>query len=141
MNFFKKNDTLELQSQIDDLMEEKFNLIKEMKDYKKTISSFVDVKSVYESEKLKLMESHKQEIQTLKQSIESEKKSVARKVNQELAKIGIKQEFLAEEISPNGPDMTSPEMIRERWMIMPESPEKHEFFRKYEKIIGKSIKK
>ncbi len=140
MNFFKKNDMIELQSKLDDVIAERDNLLSQMKDYQKTISTFVNVKSQYDSEKEKLMKAHKEEINTLKHSMECEKKSVARRVNIELAKIGIKQEFVAEEISPNTNNM-SPDNIIDKWMTMDESPEKHEFFKKYEKIISKSVKK
>lgn len=139
MNFFKKNESLELKSQIDDLMAEREVLQKQMKDYERTISSFMSVKSSYEDEKNKLMLAHKAELQSIKQALEIERKSVAKKVNQELAKIGV-SEFVAEEISPES-NSTSPDAIINKWLSMPESTEKHDFFKQYEKVISKATKK
>lgn len=110
----------------------------ELQDYRKSMTSFSNQKMEYEGEKTKLMDAHKAETQLLKQQIEMEKKSVAKKVNAELSAIGVSQ-FVPEEISLEGL-MQSPESILERFTSMPESPEKHEFFKAHEKIISKAMK-
>ncbi len=138
MGLFKKDKSVELQSQIDDLLDENTNLKQECAGYKKTISAFVGVKTAYDEEKNKLMKSHENEVSKLKQQIELEKKSVAKKVNAELASIGIHQ-FVPEEISMDNL-MLSPESLLEKFTSMPESPEKHEFFKLHEKEISKAMK-
>ena len=110
----------------------------ELQDYRKSMTSFSNQKMEYEGEKTKLMDAHKAETQLLKQQSEMEKKSVAKKVNAELSAIGVSQ-FVPEEISLEGL-MQSPESILERFTSMPESPEKHEFFKAHEKIISKAMK-
>lgn len=140
MGLFKKDNKVEveLQEQIDDLVEQNFNLKEECAGYRKTISGFVGVKTSYESEKAKLMKTHESEISKFKQQIEMEKKSVARKVNSELTSIGISQ-FVPEEISIDGL-MQSPESILDKFTSMQESPEKHKFFEANKEMISKALK-
>lgn len=139
MGFFKKNETLELQDTIGELQAHNESLVKQIQDYQRTISGFVDVKTKYEYEKMALTEKYNKELLQVKQQLEIEKKSVARKVNRELSRIGVPT-FVAEEISINNQSL-GPGEITEKWMTMPESKEKHEFFAKHEKVISQSIKK
>ncbi len=138
MNIFKRDNTTELRDQIGELEARNLTLKEECAEYRRTITGFVNVKASYEAEKEKLMALHKNELTQLKQQIEIEKKSVAKKVNAELASIGVSQ-FVPEEISSGSP-LQSPEAILEQFTSMPESPEKHEFFKLHEKIISKAMK-
>jgi hypothetical protein len=140
MGIFKKNNTLELQDRIDELVEENTNLNKQCQSYQKTISSFMGVKASYDEAQKKLVESHISEVNLLKQEIELEKKSVARKVNTELASIGVSTEnFLPEEISTT-PKTLSNKVIWEQWHDMPAGPEKHKVFKEYQKEIDAHVK-
>jgi len=134
MAFFKKNETIELQLQIDDLMAEKESLQKQCKDYQNTIAGFVDIKATYEDKTNKLMKQHESEVSQLKLSVELEKKSVAKKVNAELRRIGVST-FVAEEVSPEV-NTGSPEMIFRKFESMKAgSKEALEFYTKYATVI------
>ena len=139
MDIFGKNKTLELQGQIDDLTEQVGNLQKQCSDYQRTIAGFVNVKASYEEENNKLAKKYESSIAQLKQEIESEKKAVAKRVNMELSSIGVSQ-FIPEEISQEGFGTMSPEMICNKFISMEESAEKHEFFKKHEKVISQFLK-
>jgi len=69
-------------------------------------------------------------------TIAKEQKSVARKVNLELSRIGVK-EFFAEEISTS--DNTKNDVLT-CWMNMPEGKEKHKFFSENEQKINQLTK-
>ncbi len=138
MGFFKSDKSIELQSQLDDLVEQNFHLKEECQGYRRTISSFVDVKSKYEESEKQLVKKYEIQIGQLKKDLETEKKSVARKVNQKLLTIGVST-FLPEEISVA--NNFSEEDIFKQFMKMSESPEKHEFFQKHEKAIDRAMKK
>ncbi len=137
LSVFKKNKASTadpLQSQMTKLQEHNISLQEECKELKKTISAFVGVKAAYEDEKNELVKEYESKFAMLKQQLELEKKSVAKKVNAELSTIGV-QQFLSEEISDES-TFISPEEIVKRFTSMAESPEKHEFFKKYEKTIN-----
>jgi hypothetical protein len=130
---------LELQDTIGELEEKNSGLLKECQGYKQTIASFMDVKASYDDEKSKLVKKYEISLNQLKEQIEMEKKSVAKKVNMELSAIGIKT-FIPEEISEEV-TVSSPEQILKQFTSMEESPEKHAFFKKYEKVISQFVKK
>jgi hypothetical protein len=111
----------------------------ELDDYRKSMTSFSKQKFAYEEEKTKLVSKYEGTITNLKQEIEFEKKSVARRVNSELASIGVNQ-FLPEEISMEQNDSSSPESILQQFTSMPENSAKHEFFKKHEAVISKAMK-
>ena len=134
-----KKRVLELENQVDDLVSTNAKLLEDIANYKQTISSFVGVKTAYDAEKAKLMKKHESEVNQLKHQIESEKKSIARKVNAELSSIGV-QRFFAEEISAEGVSNHSPESIVSQFTSMPESELKHEFFKVNEKVISAFLK-
>src|ERR1039458_2496878 len=110
----------------------------ELDDYRKSMTSFSKQKMAYEEEKTKLVSKYEGTITHLKQEIELKEKSVARRVNAELASIGVNQ-FVPEEISMES-NQLSPELILEKFSSMKESPEKHEFFVKHENIISQAMK-
>ena len=110
----------------------------ELDDYRKSMTSFSKQKFAYEEEKTKLVSKYEGTITNLKQEIELKEKSVARRVNAELASIGVNQ-FLPEEISMEQND-SSPETILQQFTSMPENSAKHEFFKKHEAAISKAMK-
>ena len=110
----------------------------ELDDYRKSMTSFSKQKFAYEEEKTKLVSKYEGTITHLNQEIELKEKSVARRVNSELASIGVNQ-FLPEEIWMES-NQLSPELILEKFSSMKGSPEKHEFFVKHENIISQAMK-
>jgi len=138
LNFNEKKIT-KLQKAIQKLEDEKLDLFDEIDEYKKTINSFVNTKTALENEKVKLTKKYENDLIQLNKEMELEKKSVAKKVNAELSKIGI-TEFLPDEVSGEMSQQDEAAKIVQQFKSMPESVEKHEFFNKYEKIISKFIK-
>ena len=110
----------------------------EIADYKKSMTSFSNQKMIYENEKSSLVSKYENSIAQLKQEIEIEKKSVAKRVNKELFRIGI-SDFIPEEISQES-NMLSPEIALDKFASMQEGPEKHAFFKANEIIISKAMK-
>ena len=138
MALFDRKKILELEDQIDDLVVTNSKLLEDVANYKKTISSFVGVKTAYEAEKAKLMKNHASEVSQLKQQMETEKKSIARRVNAELSSIGVSR-FFAEEISVENVQHSA-ESIVTQFTSMSESPLKHEFFKQNEKVLSAYLK-
>lgn len=141
MNIFKKNPDLELQGKLDELMSENERLSKQMLDYQDTITGFITVRSSYEENEKKLMLKHETEVKQLKQQIELTKNSVVKKVNSELAKIGVST-YMPEEISRDLTDNNSSEAIYKRFETMKiGSKEANEFYNKHQKTIDAFLKK
>src|SRR5271169_6174695 len=145
MNIFKKDKSLELQGQIDDLMSNNSTLKEQCNEYQKTISSFPQLKMEYDNNMKQLKSQYEKEkigyekmITDLRlkyeKEIEIEKKSVAKRVNKELFTIGI-SETIPEEISPES-NMSSPQSVFDKFMSMKAgSKEAMEFYGKYSKVI------
>lgn len=135
MEFFKKDKKVELQIQLDELQEKNSVLIQECHGYKKTIASFVDVKSSYDEKEHKLIKQYEKQIAELNLSLEKEKKSVARKFNQALAKIGVTK-FAPEEIVQSEQTPSSSKAIYDKFISMPEGVEKQKYASKHDKEIS-----
>ena len=134
--FSKNNNTVDIdkfERTIESLEQAKGDLIKELQDARRTIASFVDVKTVYEEENNKLILAHKQEIEQLKIQLESEKKSVAKKVNYELSKIGTA--FVNEEIMKETPTSSTDDIYKQFQNMKLGSVEANEFYVKNKDAI------
>jgi hypothetical protein len=111
-------------------------MLSEIRDYKKTINEYVDIKYEYDANLKKMAKDYSDKIFELNNQLESERKSVNRKVNLALANIGVGNSFFAEEIVPT---MSSND-IKETFNRMPEGKQKHEFYEKHKNVLTQNIK-
>jgi hypothetical protein len=126
---------LELQSINQQLSDELSSLKEENVNYKRTISTFVGVKTGYEADLEKVKALHKQELSALNTALEAEKKSLAKKFNKALADIGV-NEFAAEEVSNTKTDDTK--TVYDTFVGL-KGAEKTEYFKKHEATLTRLL--
>jgi hypothetical protein len=137
MSFFnKKNDTKliqELQYQLTEIEAANKKLLSENSNYKRTISTFVDVKLGYEKEVTDLKSKHGIEIDKVNSELVKEKNSVNRKVNKALATMGV-ETFAPEEISQPVMEDSSPKGIYSKFQSL-SGIEKGKFQKEHQEIL------
>jgi predicted ATP-dependent protease len=130
----KKELLLSLQEQNEELSSRLQQLNEECANYKRTISSFVGVKTGYENDLTNLKKAHAKELNSLKEEIQAENLSVAKRVNKALADIGVK-EFASEEVSDN---TNTEKSVYDKFMSL-SGAEKTEFFQKNEATLTRML--
>lgn len=129
------NTLIDLQDRLDTLQDENISLKSECSDYRQTIASFVDVKASYDEQIRKLSELHNSQLVQLQQDLSKEKQSVNRRVNAQLASVGVKQ-FAVEEIEPTP---VAPEEILKQFNAMPSGIDKQNFYATNKAVLNKCI--
>lgn len=135
---FGKSSSIEikkLQEQLEDSESRIQTLMEENDGYKRTIASFVGVKSSYEAEKEKMAKEYESKIKALENTLKKTEQSVNQKVNESLTKIGVTT-FPAENTILS--DSKSPDELMEQFNSLT-GTEKTQFYQKHKAQLSQAL--
>lgn len=110
-------------------------LMEENESYKRTIASFVGVKTSYEAEKDKMTQEHEKKVKVLEDTLKKTELSVNQKVNEALTSIGVTT-FPAENMILG--DSKSPAELMETFNSLT-GVEKSTFYQKHKIELSKAL--
>ena len=125
--------------------EKKINLqrIQELEDkctdYEKTIEKFPHTKVNYDEKLVKQQKEYEAKIQGLQLKLKETETSLTKRVNQELARIGVSQFALEGTIMDNAP--ANDEEIYKKFLSLQGMPEQNAYFKQYELQISRAMSK
>ena len=141
MSMFGKSDVSLLQKRIDELelsldtsVGRVSELEKENMDYKSTISNFHLSTAKYDKQIEDMKKQHETEIRQLNNKLVETEKSVNKKLNQELQKMGVSTFLLEIPV-----EIKNSKEVYQQFMAMPNGSLKTEFFNKNEKLIREGM--
>lgn len=124
-----------LQKQVDDSNDRIETLMEENSSYKRTISSFMDVRASYEVEKEKMAKEHEAKVRLLEDTLKLTELSVNQRVNESLTRIGVTT-FPAENTILG--DSKSPAELMETFNSL-SGVEKTQFYQKHKAELSKAL--
>ncbi len=131
----KAQRTVELEQSLAEAKYDIQSLQEEVQNYKQTVAAFPQVKADYDDKVAKLQESHKKELEAMKNLLKATETSVNKRVIESLASIGVAQFATEEILSVQG---AGPCDLYQKFLSL-KGVEQTEFFKKHEQAISKFV--